>query len=139
VVADTQSTSSGGPDAPTAELVKQLTEQTSRLVRDELRLAGAEMARKGARAGRGAGLFGGSGILALYGIGCLLAAAVAGLAVVMDVWLAALIIGAAVLAAAGVAALVGKRQLSGATPPVPEEAVASARADVQEIKERTHR
>jgi hypothetical protein len=69
----------GTADTSTAVLVKQLTEQVSRLVRDELKLATAEMTRKGARAGKGAGLFGGSGILALYGIACLIAAAVAGL------------------------------------------------------------
>ena len=99
----------------------------------------AEMTRKGARAGRGAGLLGGSGILALYGIGCLLIAAVAGLALVLATWLAALIIAAAVLAVAGLAALMGRQQLGRATPPVPRQAIDSTKADVQEIREKAHR
>ncbi|HEY1639446.1 MAG TPA: phage holin family protein [Streptosporangiaceae bacterium] len=126
-------------DASTADLVRQLAEQTSHLVRDELRLAQAEMTRKGARAGRGAGLLGGSGILALYGTGCLLIAAVAGLALVLATWLAALIVAAAVLAVAGLAALTGKQQLGRATPPVPRQAIESTKADVQEIREKAHR
>jgi hypothetical protein len=126
-------------DATTAELVRQLAEQTSRLVRDEFRLAQAEMAQKGARAGRGAGFLGGSGILALYGIGCLLAAAVAGLTTVLDTWLAALIVGAAVLAAAGLAALGGKQQFGKAVPLMPRETVESTSADLHEIKRKAHR
>lgn len=126
-------------DQSAGDLVKQLTEQVSRLVRDELRLAAAEMAHKGARAGRGAGLFGGSGILALYGLACLIGAAVAGLAVALAPWLAALIVGAAVLVIAGLAALIGRNQLKKATPPVPEEAMDNAKAVVQEVRERAHR
>jgi Putative Actinobacterial Holin-X, holin superfamily III len=129
----------GQAEPSTSDLVRQLAEQTSRLVRDELKLAQAEMARKGARAGRGAGLLGGGGILALYGIGCLLIAAVAGIALVLQTWLAALIVGAAVLAAAALVALAGRRQFGGATPPVPRQALDSTKADVQEIREKAHR
>jgi hypothetical protein len=123
----------------TSDLVRQLAEQTSRLVRDELRLAQAEMTRKGARAGRGAGLLGGSGILGLYGVGCLLIAGIAALALVLATWLAALIVAAAVLAVAGLAALAGKRQLSQATPPVPRQAMESARTDVEELRKKARR
>jgi hypothetical protein len=126
------------PDSSAGELVKQLSQQLSRLVRDELKLAENEMAVKGARAARGAGLFGGSGVIALFGIGCLLAAAIAGLALVLATWLAALIVGAALLAIAGIAVLIGRKQLSQAVPPVPEQAVDSVKADVQTIKERAH-
>jgi membrane protein len=126
-------------DSSTGELVKQLSEQLSRLVRDELKLAEAEMASKGSRAAKGVGLFGGSGLFALYGLGCLLVAAIAGLALVVAVWLAALIVGAAVLVVAGCAALIGRAQLKKAVPPVPKQAVASVHADVEEIKERAHR
>lgn len=128
-----------GADAPAGELVKRLTEQMSQLVRDEVKLAAAEMADKGARAGRGAGLFGGSGILALYGIACLIGAAVAGLSHAVEVWLAALVIGVAVLALAGVTALIGRSQLRKAAPPVPSQAAESVKADIQEIRERAHR
>jgi hypothetical protein len=128
-----------GSEASAAELVKHLTEQVSRLIRDELRLAEYEMTRKAKRMGRGAGMFGGSGLVALYGIGCLLAAAIIGLASVVPAWAAALIVGGALLVIAGVTALMGKTQVSKAVPPVPEQAVQSVKADVEEIKERAHR
>jgi Flp pilus assembly protein TadB len=123
----------------TAELVKSLTEQVSRLVRDELKLAEYEMTRKAKRFGRGAGMFGGSGVVAFYGVGCLLAAAIIGLALAVPAWLAALIVGLVLLAVAGVAALMGKSQVGKATPAVPEQTVQSVKADVEEIKERAHR
>jgi membrane protein len=131
--------STGAPaDSSAGELVKQLSEQVSRLVRDELKLAGNEMASKGSKAAKGAGLFGGSGVIALFGVGCLLASAIAGLALVLAIWLAALIVGAALLAVAGVAVLIGRRQLQRAVPPVPQQAVESVKADVQAIKEGAH-
>src|SRR6266581_3669107 len=134
-----EQTSTAGPARPaassTAELVKQLSEQVTRLARDEFRLAQLEMTRKGKRAGLGAGMFGGSGLLALYGVGCLLAAAIIGLATAVAAWLAALIVGAGLLVIAAAVALAGKAQLDKATPPVPERAVGSVKADVEEIKE----
>jgi Putative Actinobacterial Holin-X, holin superfamily III len=126
-------------DRPTGELVKELSEEVSHLVRDELRLAQLEMTRKGKQAGLGIGLFAGSGGIAVYGIGCLVACAVIAIATVLAAWLAALIVGAALLLLAGMAALLGKGRLSKATPPVPEETIGSVKADVDEIKERTHR
>jgi MFS family permease len=127
------------PAAPTGDLVKQMTEQVSRLIRDELKLAEIEMTRKGARAGRGIGIFGGSGVIALYAVGCLLAAAIAGIATAVSVWLAALIVGVVLLGVAGIGALAGRSQLKKATPAMPEETVQSVKADVEEIKERAHR
>lgn len=126
-------------ESSTGELVKQLSEQLSRLVRDELKLAENEMAAKGSRAAKGVGLFGGSGVIALFGVGCLLAAAIAGLSVVLAVWLSALIVGAALLVIAGLAVLIGKKELQEAVPPVPEQTVESVKADVQAIKEGAHR
>jgi hypothetical protein len=123
----------------TGELVQQLSEQVSRLVRDELRLAQVEMTSKGKPAGLGIGVLGGGGILALYGAGCLLAAAIVALATAVPAWLAAVIVGAAMLAASAVAALLGRRQLTKATPLVPEQAAGNVKADVEEIKERARR
>ena len=123
----------------TGELVKMMSEQVSTLIRDELKLAQLEMTGKGKQAALGAGMFGASGVVAVYGVGCLLACAIIAISGVVAAWLAALIVGAALLAAAGGAALVGKQRLQRATPPVPGEAVASVKADVEEIKERTHR
>jgi lipopolysaccharide export LptBFGC system permease protein LptF len=126
-------------EASAGELVKQLSEQVSVLVRDELKLAQLEMTRKGKRAGIGIGMLGGSGLAALYGLGCLIACVILAISGVLAAWLAALIVGAVLLAVAGVAALIGKGRLQRATPPVPEEAVSSVKADVEEIKERARR
>ena len=126
-------------DDSTGELVRNLSEQVSRLIRDELKLAEYEMTAKAKRFGRGAGMFGGSGLFALYGLAGLLAAAALGLALVLPGWAAALIVGGALLVLAGLIALIGKGQLSKATPAVPEQTVASVKADVEEIKESVHR
>jgi Putative Actinobacterial Holin-X, holin superfamily III len=126
-------------DRSTSDLVKLLSEQVSVLVRDELKLTQREMTDKGKQAGVGAGLMGGGGLLALYGVACLIACAIIALAGVISAWLAALIVGAALLAAAAVAALLGKSRVQKATPPVPRESVARVRTDVDVIKQRTRR
>ena len=119
---------------PTAQLVSQLSEQMSTLVRDELTLARMEMVEKGKRAGTGAGLLGGAGVIALYGLGALFVTIGAALALVMPVWLAALIVTVVLFAAAGVAALIGKKQVKQALPPEPEAAMASGKRDVEAVK-----
>jgi uncharacterized membrane protein YqjE len=128
-----------GPEASTGQLVKQLSEQVSLLVRDELKLASIEMTGKAKTAARGAGLFGGSGVVALYGTGCLLAAGIIALAGVVRPWLAALIVGVALFAVAGICALAGRGALKKATPPVPSHAAENVKADVAQIKESAHR
>jgi hypothetical protein len=114
----------------TAELVQHATEQMSRLIRDELALARSEMADKARHAGVGAGLLGGSGVVAHFAVGVLIIAAVLGLAVVLPAWLSALIVGAALLILAGLMALGGRLQLQQATPAMPERVARSVRADV---------
>ena len=121
------------------DLVKMMSEQVSVLIRDEMKLAQLEMTSKGKQAALGAGMFGASGVVAVYGVGCLLACAIIAISGVVAAWLAALIVGAALLAAAGGAALLGRRRLQKAAPPVPEQAIADVKADVEEIKERAHR
>jgi hypothetical protein len=118
------------------ELVKLLSEQVSLIVRDELRLAELEMKRKGKQAGSGFGMLGGGGLVALYGVGCLLACAIIAISGAVAAWLAALIVGATLMAIAAVAALLGRGRLRRAAPPVPREAAASVRADLEEIRER---
>lgn len=125
-------------DRSAGELVKQLSEQVSVLVRDELKLAQLEVTRKGKQAGLGMGMFGASGLVALYAVGCLLACAIIALSGVVAAWLAALIVGVVLLAVSAVAALAGKGRLQKATPAVPEQAVGSIKADVAEIRERAH-
>jgi len=126
-------------ERPAGELVKDLSEQISRLVRDELRLAQLEMTRKGKQAGLGVSMFAGGGVFAWFGLGCLIACAIIAIAGVVAAWLAALIVGVALLLLAAIAALVGKGRLKKATPPVPGDAIGNVRADVEELKERTHR
>jgi len=121
-------------DRSTAELVKTAAEQISTLVRDELKLAQLELAEKGKRAGVGVGMFGGAGVVALYGVGALLAAAIIGLAAVVPAWLAALIVGVALFAVAGVLAVLGRGQVRQAVPAMPERTVASLKADIDTIQ-----
>ena len=119
---------------PTSQLVSQLSEQLSTLVRDELALARMEMVEKGKRAGKGAGLLGGAGVVALYGVGALLVTIGALLALVMPVWVAALVVTVVLFAVAGIAALLGKKQVTQAMPPEPTAAMASGRRDVEAVK-----
>ncbi len=123
----------------TGELVRRLSEDVSRLIRDELRLARLEMTRKGKRAGMGAGLLGAAGLIAFYGGGALVATAILALALVLPAWASALIIGVALLALAGLVALVGKEQVSRAAPPTPDEAMRSLKADIDVMKESARR
>ncbi|MBA3436946.1 MAG: phage holin family protein [Thermoleophilaceae bacterium] len=121
-------------DQQIGDLVKQLSEQTSTLVRKELQLAQLEMTEKGKRAGIGAGLFGGAGVVALYGVGALIAAVILLLATAIEPWLSALIVAVVLLAAGGVAALMGKKQVQQAVPPQPEQAIQSTKRDVDTVK-----
>jgi uncharacterized membrane protein YqjE len=126
-------------DATTGELVSRLSQEVSELVRNELRLAQAEVSGKAKKAGIGAGLFGAAGITALFGVGVLIATAILALDLVMDAWLAALIVGVVLLAAAGIAALLGKKKVQEAAPPVPTETVESVKRDVQAVKKGARR
>ena len=126
-------------ELPVSDLVQRMSQQTADLVRKELDLAQVEMKEKGKRAGIGAGLFGGAGLISAYAVGALIAAAILGLATAVDAWLAALIVSVVLFAIAGVAALVGKKQVDQATPPQPEQAIASTRQDVDEVKGRASR
>jgi uncharacterized membrane protein YqjE len=128
-----------GTEPSTKDLVRELAEQTSTLVRKELALAQVELKEKGRRAGIGGGLFGTAGLLALYGLGALIACAILALATAVDGWLAALIVAVVLFAAAGVAALVGKGQVQKATPAKPEQAIESVQADVATVKEHARR
>ncbi|MFI9590394.1 phage holin family protein [Nonomuraea sp. NPDC052265] len=123
----------------THKLVSDLSDQVARLVKDELRLARLELAEKGKRAGFGAGLFGAAGMAAFFGGAALVTAVVLLLALVMPGWVAAAIVGAALLIAAALLGLTGKNQVKQATPPVPEETIASVKADIDMVKERARR
>jgi uncharacterized membrane protein YqjE len=123
----------------TPELVTRLSQEVTQLVRDELRLAQLEVTGKAKTAGVGVGMFGAAGVLAWFGFGTLVATAVLALALVLDAWLAALIVAVVLFAAAAVAAALGRNKVRDAAPPLPQEALASTRADIDTAKEAAHR
>jgi hypothetical protein len=123
-------------EKPLGELVQDLSRQTSTLIRQEMRLAQAELAEKGRHAGKGAGMFGGAGLVALYGVGALVTAAILGLATVLEPWIAAAASGAVLLVIAGVLALTGKKELDEVGPPKPEQALDSVQRDIDTVKAR---
>jgi uncharacterized membrane protein YqjE len=126
-------------DRQVGELVQELSQQTAALVRQEMRLAQVELQEKGKHAGIGVGMFGGAGLVALYGAGVLIAAVIMLLATAVEPWIAALIVGVVLLAVAGVLALLGRKQVDRATPPKPERAMESVQDDVEHVKRRAGR
>lgn len=121
--------------ASTGQLIGELPDLVTRLVRDEVRLAQAEVTGKAKKLGLGAGLFGGAGVVALLGLNALITAAVLGLAAVMPGWLAAILLAVVLFAIAGVLALIGKKDVQKAAPPLPTETLESIKADVATVKE----
>ncbi len=121
-------------DQHLGELFKQLSDDVSTLVRQELKLAQAEMTEKGKQAGLGASLFGAAGLLALLALGSLTAFLIAVLATGMKVWLAALLVTVVYGVVAGALAFIGKKRVSEATPPVPEQTIETVKEDVQWAK-----
>ena len=134
----TQADRDGGDlkERPIGELLKQLSQETTTLVRKELELAKAEMAEKGKQAGIGAGMFGAAGVVGLLALGALTACLILALDGAMKDWLAALVVAAAYALVAGILALVARSRVQEATPPVPEETVESVKEDVQWAKTR---
>jgi MFS family permease len=123
-------------DRPVGELVKEMADQTTTLVRKEIELAKAELAQKGKRAGIGAGMFGGAGLVGVFAFALLTGTIVAALATALPVWLAMLIVAVVYGAGAGLLALRGKATVKEAAPPVPERAVKSTKEDVAWVKSR---
>jgi uncharacterized membrane protein YqjE len=134
--AEEAGTRADGGGRSVGELVKRGTEQLSELIRQELRLAQAELTRKGKRAGMGGGLFGGAGLMAFFGLACLITAAIVAIAGPLTVWAAALIVAGGLFLLAGILALAGKYEVKRAVPPVPDEAMDSVRQDLETMRER---
>jgi uncharacterized membrane protein YqjE len=129
----------GAPEGQTQDqtlgaLVHQLTQQVPDLIRSEMRLAQAEVAQKGKRAGVGIGMFSVAGLLAFFAFGSLVATAILALSLVVDAWLAALIVALVLLAGAAVAGLVGKNKVAEAGPPAPERAIQGLKEDIATVK-----
>jgi len=123
-------------DRPIGELMRQLSDQTTTLVRQEIELAKAEMTAKGKQVGMGAGAFGGAGLFGLYAVGAITACLILALSTAVASWLAALIVGVVYAAIAGVLALIGKKKTQAGAPPVPERAISSTKEDVEWAKTR---
>ena len=115
-------------------LVHQLSEQIPQLVRSEIRLAQAEVAAKGKQAGIGIGMFSAAGLLAFFGLGVLISAAVLALALVIPAWAAAMVVALLLLVLAAVVALLGKNRVGKATPPKPERAIEGLKEDLATVK-----
>jgi MFS family permease len=130
-MAETQS-----PDKSMPDLLRELSEQTTTLVRQEFELAKAEMTAKGKQVGIGAGAFGGAAVVGIYAFGALTACFILALSTLVDGWLAALIVAVVYAAIAGVLALVGKQKAQAGAPPVPERAITSTKEDVEWAKTR---
>ena len=117
-------------DKSLAELVKDLSQQTTTLVREEVELAKAEVTAKAKRLGLGAGILGGAGAVVFLALAALVTCAIAGLSEALPVWLAALIVAVVLLAIGAALGLMGKAELERGSPPIPEEAVKSTKEDV---------
>ncbi|HTE68818.1 MAG TPA: phage holin family protein [Actinomycetes bacterium] len=121
-------------ERPIGELLKQLSEETTRLVHQELELAKAELAQKGRQAGLGAGLFGAAGVIGFLALAALTTCIILLLDAAMPAWLAALIVAAVYAAVAAVLAMRGRAKVKQATPPVPEQTIETVKEDVEWAK-----
>lgn len=136
---DVEEATIAAEDHSTGELLDELSDQLRRLARAEARLAVVELRRRGKHAGLGAAAFGMATAAGLLGGGALVAGAIVALDRVLPLWLAALLVGVAVLLGAGMAALLGRSALRRALPPIPTWAAASVREDVRTIAKGAHR
>ena len=116
------------------ELLKQLSEQTTRLVHQELELAKAELQQKGKQAGAGAGLFGAAGAIGLLAAAALTACFILALNAVMPAWLAALLVAVIYGIVAFVLVKQGQARMKRATPPVPTQTIETVKEDVEWAK-----
>ena len=121
-------------DRSLGELLKQLSEQTTRLVHQELELAKAELQEKGKQAGQGAGLFGGAGAIGLAALGALTACFILALDIIMPAWLTALIVAVVYGIVAFVLVKQGQARMKRATPPLPEQTIETVKEDVEWAK-----
>jgi Putative Actinobacterial Holin-X, holin superfamily III len=124
-------------ERPFGELLRQLSEETSRLVHQEIELAKAELTQKGRQAGVGAGLFGGAGAVGFLALAALTTCFILALDAAMPAWLAALIVAAVYGVIAAVLAMQGRNKVRQAVPPVPEQTIETVKEDVQWARSQT--
>jgi uncharacterized membrane protein YqjE len=124
-------------ERPFGELLRQLSEETTRLVHQEIELAKAELTQKGKQAGMGAGLFGGAGAIGFLALAALTTCFILALDAAMPAWLAALIVAAVYGVIAAVLAMQGRNKIKQAVPPVPEQTIETVKEDVEWAKTQT--
>jgi uncharacterized membrane protein YqjE len=120
----------------TGDLLKELSDHTTTLVKQEIDLAKAELSEKGKKAGKGVGMFGGAGLFGVFSFAALTTCIIAALESPLNLWLAALIVAVVYAVIAGVLALQGRNKVQEAGPPVPEQATESVKEDVEWAKTR---
>ena len=135
-MADANPQTQPGAERSTADLMRDLSNQTTALVRKEVELAKVELEAKGRTAAAGAGMFGGAGLFGLFAFAALTACLILALATFLEPWIAALIVAVVYGAVAGILALRGKDRVQAASPPVPERAVDSTKEDLEWVKTR---
>jgi len=129
-----QADAPSGADRPIGELLRELGDEISTLVRQELALARAEITEKSKPAVASAGMFGGTALFGLGAFGALTATLIAALALALPVWIAALIVTIVYGAIAGVLAMTGKKKLQEATPLIPEQTAETVKEDIEWAK-----
>jgi membrane protein len=130
----TDSTTTANGHVGVGDAAKRVADHAKAIAGLEVELATLELKRKAGLLGVGAGMIAGAGVLGLYAVGFLLATVAAALAIVLDLWLALLLVGLGLVAIAGVLVLLGLRSIRAATPPVPEEAIVEAKLTTEAIK-----
>ena len=122
-------------DVSVAELIHRMSDQSTTLLRQEMRLIQAEMEEKAKQAKAGAGLLTAAGVVALGAFGAFVAGLIMAIGQGLAMWLSAFIVTAGLLLVAGIIGLTGKEKVSSAVPPKPDEAIDSIRTDVAQLKE----
>ena len=123
-------------DRPIGELLRELGDEISTLVRQEIALAKVELSEKAKPAVASAGMFGGTALFALGAFGALTAFLIALIALATPLWAAALIVAVVYGIVAGVLAMTGKKKLQEAAPLVPEQTAQTVKEDIEWAKTR---
>jgi uncharacterized membrane protein YqjE len=118
-------------DRPLGEVTRELMNDVSTLVRQEVELAKAEMAQKGRTAVPGLQMLGGAGVVGLAAVGALTAFLILVLDLWMPAWAAAAVVGIVLAVVAFVLARQGKERVEDAGKPVPEETIESVKEDAE--------
>jgi membrane protein len=124
------------PDEPSiSDLLSRVVGETTTLIRQELTLAGTEIAAKAGQAGMGAGLVGAAGIVAVLAVLAMTAAFVLLLATVLPAWVAGLAVAAVYGFVGGLLVLRGRKKVEEAAPPVPEHAIAAIKTTREMVQQ----